>query len=60
MKEWKMMQIGRNRPCVLEQEELILLKCPCYQKQSTRFSAIQIKLPMIFFTKLEQLFLKFM
>ena len=40
-------------------EELMLLKWPYYPRKSTDFSAISIKIPMAFFTELEQIILKF-
>ena len=40
-------------------ERINIVKMPHYPRQSTKFSAIFIKLPMAFFTELEQNVLKF-
>ena len=53
-KKSKMTQTDGEIYHVLGLEESILLKLPYYPRHFFRFSAIAIKLPMAFFTELEQ------
>ena len=47
-------QVNGSIYCVHGLEELILLKCPYYPKRSIELNAIPVKIPMAYFTDLEQ------